>query len=648
MRFLKYIGVCLIAIGIFSVSFVPVRGNIFNFDSLGDQENSKHKGTKLNYSINGDFGIRFSLVDKVKGTKIGRSVDYFKMKDGRKEGSILHSAHAKNKIEYAREGFRKNEFIKTKYLAGAGGYAYHEPKLWNVIYSKFGKKAERDEIKQWLNAEKQIRGLASKMGVSFDQFDLSKNRLIIEPIFYFTLKGEHYALTAHEIALLDEAMGGAIRKKHVTRSHRNIPLSLILKKDRFGFEKYTGNIKVCDNETIKAKLGIGVIGGKSPETLVEEPKIEGFDYIYRSDTEVYTTVDITPSVDCTPDHPLTVSFQIPTVGIYEAQEVYVPKGFTQSVWVKWRTPKDPLELDIQVKSSHGGEKVVRVKIMNKLPWEPQNPRADDKRPNSPSEFRQGALTKDSPLTAMNPKESLKWSRWDYLEYHPYGDFVGWDAVPNYAYDEKNNLYIASYSYTDLWDMNPYWSFGKHEYKTSTATDGSSVTHIVNGRIPGEPKYYSVTADELRMKIEPGDTCSVQNAFSNCIKSGYGVEAEINVSLRGNGVHDATGFQTAKYFFPEFNYKKYWRIGERMESESLIQHKKEKLSLPKNWYSYTGFNHLNEGRYHFLPVWYPDGTYRIYANVYDCWTPAGELRVPVEGEILCKGSLWEDWHVKVEH
>lgn len=630
----------------FVICTTPKADVIGNFDTGGNKEGPKGKGSRLNYSINGDFGIRFSLVDKSTGRKTGKSIDYFKIKTGQKEKEIIHSVVAKNKIEYLREGFRKNDFCKTGYLDSSGGYAYHEPALWNVIYSKFGNKASREDIKTWLNGENQSRTLADKMGVDASLFSLKEHRLIIEPVFYFTLNGEHYGLTAHEIALWDDSLSGAIRKKHVSRSHKNIPVSLYLKRDRFGFKKHDGSVKVFDNESIQKKLGIGVIGSKE-KTVASEPKIKTFDYVYRCDTEVYTGIELEAGSDHTPDDPMTVIFDIPTVGRLETGNIYVPKGYKQSVWVKWRTPKTPMEMDIRVSGGHGTPKTIKADVIDKIPWEPQNPRADDRRPLSSGEFRIGALPKQSEITGMDEKKSLVWSRWEDLEYHPYGDFVGWDPIPEISYDEGGNPYVSSYRYIDIWDMDAYWSFGRHSYTTDTAPDGSSVTHIVNGRTPTEPVYYTAKIIGIGMEVNPADTCRIQNSDNSFVKSGYGIEADIDVELKGNGIREITGFQTAKYYFPEFNYNKYWRLGERTESMKKPGWCKERLSLPQNWYSYTGYHHYNNGRYHFLPIWYPDGSYKPYANVYDCWTPSGELRVKIMGEIRCRGSLWEDWYVKVD-
>ena len=620
---------------------------INNFDTAGDDNGPKGKGSASNYSINGDFGIRFSLVEKVRGTKIGRSIDYFKINDAVKNGEILHSKKGKNKIEYLKQGFKKDEFCKMKYLNNGGGYAYHESGLWNVIYSKFGKKASRKEIKKWMDGERQGKALANKMHVSYAQFRSDKNMVVIEPIFYFTLNRQHYALTAHEIALWDEHLGGAIRKKHVSRSHKNIPVSLFLKTGRFGFERYNGIVKTFDNKTIKEKLGIGLIGVRDEE-VEKPPKITTFDYIYRCDTDVYTAVELSAQTDSTPDKPLKVDFAIPNVGDLEVDQIYVPKGYTQLVWIKWHTPKEPTELNIKVKSNKSEEKTIKVDIREKVLWEPKNPVAEDNRPTDLNKFQENFNPENAKLTEMEEVDKKRWSKWEIVEFQPRGDFKGWGAVPHFDYDDEGNSVITHYSYYAIWDEHAYWSFGKHEYTVETAPDGTSVSHIVNGRTPTEPTYYTAEIVKTKMLVKPAETCKQQNPNPKFIKSGYGVEADINLEIKGNGIHETTGFQTAKYFFPEFNYNKYWRIGERVEHDKILGGITDKISFPKNWYSYQGYHNYNNGRYHFLPIWYPDGKYVPYANVFDCWTPSGELRVKTKGEINCVGSLWEDWHVRIKN
>ncbi|MEG1406218.1 MAG: hypothetical protein RSD23_00050 [Ruthenibacterium sp.] len=56
------------------------------------------------------------------------------------------------------------------------------------------------------------------------------------------------------------------------------------------------------------------------------------------------------------------------------------------------------------------------------------------------------------------------------------------------------------------------------------------------------------------------------------------------------------------------------------------------------------NSMVSARLHFLPVWYPDGTYRTYATLRDVWTPVGELMQAVSDTVNITGSVFDDWYV----
>ncbi|MBO6302006.1 MAG: hypothetical protein J6N15_06175, partial [Ruminiclostridium sp.] len=83
------------------------------------------------------------------------------------------------------------------------------------------------------------------------------------------------------------------------------------------------------------------------------------------------------------------------------------------------------------------------------------------------------------------------------------------------------------------------------------------------------------------------------------------------------------------YFPEFNYKKYWRLLEKVSGG---------YEFKKNEYS------TYENRTHFTPVWYPDGSYTPYTWVLDCWTPAGMLSVNLTDSVTIKGNVYDDWHI----
>ena len=89
-------------------------------------------------------------------------------------------------------------------------------------------------------------------------------------------------------------------------------------------------------------------------------------------------------------------------------------------------------------------------------------------------------------------------------------------------------------------------------------------------------------------------------------------------------------QNAVTYFPEFKYKSYWRLLE-VTSRSKMEFRENKYSTYNN-------------RTHFTPVRYPDGSYKVYTWVMDCWTPAGMLSVNKTDSLTIKGNVYDDWHV----
>jgi len=60
-------------------------------------------------------------------------------------------------------------------------------------------------------------------------------------------------------------------------------------------------------------------------------------------------------------------------------------------------------------------------------------------------------------------------------------------------------------------------------------------------------------------------------------------------------------------------------------------------------SYSTFNQ----RAHFVPVWFPDGTYTVYTWLMDAWTPAGMLSMNLSDHVTIKGSMFDDWYTNRE-
>ena len=123
-----------------------------------------------------------------------------------------------------------------------------------------------------------------------------------------------------------------------------------------------------------------------------------------------------------------------------------------------------------------------------------------------------------------------------------------------------------------------------------------------------------------------------------MKSGYGIKNDVNASIITNASSSHYSVaQTAVSYFPEFKYKKYWRL-----LQYTISGKNTSFQFKPNEYSTYNRN------VHFLPIWYPDNIdYRLYTYVIDAWTPAGMLSVNLTDVLYINGSVFDDWYTKRE-
>ena len=146
---------------------------------------------------------------------------------------------------------------------------------------------------------------------------------------------------------------------------------------------------------------------------------------------------------------------------------------------------------------------------------------------------------------------------------------------------------------------------------------------------GEWKFRS-SSYRVSLSANMRITCDSKNptAVGRTMKSGYGINEKVTASISGNGEH--TALQNAVTYFPEFYYSSYWRLLERT-SNGVLEFRKNKYSTYNN-------------RTHFTPIWYPDGNYKVYTWVMDCWTPAGMLSMNLTDSLTIKGNVFDDWHI----
>ena len=137
-----------------------------------------------------------------------------------------------------------------------------------------------------------------------------------------------------------------------------------------------------------------------------------------------------------------------------------------------------------------------------------------------------------------------------------------------------------------------------------------------------------------LNIQPDER--VKTAQGRKMKSGYGFNATVTAKHGSTASESIVAPQIAVSYFPEFRYTSYWRILERMQSNS----KQSIFQFAVNPYSQV------EHRVHFTPLWYPDNTdYTVWTMVRDMWTPVGELKQSCTDTLKIDGNVYDDWYIR---
>lgn len=475
-----------------------------------------------------------------------------------------------------------NKVCKLQYSSGVGltpsmkNYTYVNPAqaLPTIISSGSGN-ANIEAIKSYFTDEQVIRSIAGMTGMDFDTLVGGDYKLLIEPIAYMTFQGVMVAMTATESALYDEQLGGLLRRKMVSLSHKNLPLAMFLEVADLGYPAWSGSrSSAASDSDIKSSLGLGVVRFKDMTT--ESPEVSAYDYEYRVNTEVITSVTVSGG-QSDPDNPVTVTFYIGGRS-YRVSNVYYPNGDSQIAWVRWTTPSRLQTMTINVSVSGGGstsQGVITAKIVDLDQNQPPDPVADD---------RNDRYTKPS-VPSNAQVTSASWCVWRpwwhaYWVWHSTGDDSGY------------------------WCDHGWWEFDFDRYHASLSAS---------------------------MSIKPDN--KNPTASGKTMKSGYGINQTVTANVSTNQSSAVTGAQNAVTYFPEFQYKSFWRLLECSGGSYSPT-----FEFKKN--EYSTYNH----RTHFTPIWMPDGSYSPYTWLIDCWTPTGMLSMNLTDAVSISGNLWTDWHI----
>jgi hypothetical protein len=376
------------------------------------------------------------------------------------------------------------------------------------------------------------------------------------------------ATTATEAAMYDEKLSGGLRSKMVSLSHKNLPLAMFLEVGDLGYHAWSGSTSTpASNSDIKNYLGLGIVRFKEKP---EEPIISTYDYEYRVNTEVITSVMVSGG-QSDPDNPTYVSFDIGG-RTYNVGNIYYPRGDSQLAWVKWTTPSTEQNMTIHVNVNGPGgttKSIINIKIVDLDKNPPPNPVADDR--NDSFSY--------VPIPRREEKTNANWSIWhpwwqEYWVWHSTGEDSGY------------------------WCDHGWWEFDLDQYSARLSAD-------------------------MRITNDSKNPTGNGSTF----KSGYGINQLVNVNINSNQSSAITYPQNAVSYFPEFRYETYWRLLDKTSNGSSpkFEFKKNNYSTYKNRTHFTPI-WMPDGAYTVntwvIDVWTPDGM--LSMNLTDSLTIRGNL------------------------
>ena len=519
-----------------------------NMDSGGS---SMGTGSSTSYWNPGMDGVRVSIVDAASRTVVRTPID---LTNKTPVSNIAHFGKV-SKISYnAGHGLS----------IAIGGYACINPtQSIPKIISTGSNKASIAAIRSYFTDEQVIRAIAGYAGIDFDTLIGGDYKLLIEPLSYFCYNGQQFAMTATEAALYDQTVNGDLRIKLGTMTHKNLPLAIFLEESDLGYAAWSGSRTAkASNSDIISSLGLGIVRFNEVTT---PPEPGAYDYEYRVDTEVITSVEVSGG-QSDPDNPVSVCFNIQGT-TYTVSNVYYPDGDSQLAWVRWRTPAEPCVITISVTVSGSGtaQSTVTCNVVDLSGNDPPNPLADDRN----DAFR---------LTSIPEKEQMTSATW--------GIWTPW---------WQEHWVCVGFG---RWEDHGWWEFDYNSYSASLT--GS-------------------------MKIKPDDKSPTATATT--LKSGYGVQEQVTAKVTTDQSAAVTAAQNAVTYFPEFGYGTYWRLLEASVSgrSTTFQFKANPYSTYNRrthftpiWYpdgSYTPYTWL-------LDCWTPAGM--LSMNLTDSVTIRGNL------------------------
>ena len=511
------------------------------------------EGTSQNSWNGGHDGARVTVIRDRDNAPVSASVDYTNIVPP----SNMLSFNKISKLDY-RNG--------AALVPSLNSYTYLTPDIsLPRIINTVSQPASIEVIKRYFCSEYAAMMVARDTGIPYDDLTCGDYKLLLEPIAYFTLNGAKVGMTATEAALYDMQLGGDLRSKLPSLSHKNLPLAMFLEVSDLGYPAWSGSISsIVSNDQIIAALGLGIVRYREQPPDLE---VETADYEYRTNTDVITAVTVSSGVNVTPDNPVSVTFTI-MGSTYTVTDIVIPAGGNQIVWCKWRTPVTPQTVTILVTSSGSiaGSSIIRARIIDLNENPPPNPTARDRNDG----FR-------IPVLPSNPQQTMaNWSVW-YCYW-----VANWEQCWHYNEDDE----------WFHWVDTGNWAYSQNIYSASLSASVKTMPDV-----------------------------KAATAVGKNMKSGYGITISVSaqVSTEAPTTH-TTWAQNATSYFPEFSYNTYWRLHDRVVSgynatlelrQNIYSTYNSRVHFLPVWYpntTYTTYTYL-------IDAWTPVGMLSLNLNDY---------------------------------
>lgn len=463
-------------------------------------------------------------------------------------------------------------------------------------------------IRSYFTDETVVRDIATKAGMVYEDLINGDYKLLLEPIAYFKYNGIQYAMTATEAALFDVAKSGDLFFQMSNLTHQNLPLAMFLEHGDMGISAWDGaSTGRQSNIDILNKLGCGIVSF-TPEILIPDPPQA--EYVYRCNTSVITAAlvpnrggDLTPYVHSGAGGSVGyATFHIN--GSNYRKQMICPSGSSQLMWVRWTTPSTPCEMTVTVTPPHGGGDIqIAVSVVELEEKTPPNPGYD-----GPGEGP--GITHTEYRPNFRPVEAPDWGSQTYTSWDQWIATLEseWVSDDEWVRDDSE----AGGHWEDCSYWRYWWDFGLATYDAGLRVD-------------------------FELKPDERVPTAVQRGNRYIMGSGYGVNAVCGVTVSSHASSDdVTQVQHVLAMFPEFDYRRYFRL---LTPESRISYR-ALWQFKSNPYSYYGRG------VHFTPLWYPDTDYTVPVAVFDAWTPGGMLYTTEKDTVKISGSCYDDWYIRV--